>query len=89
MICIPSARKGNTLRRYPGHRSHECVVNSTSRKRLSLLLVLLGLAASALALEDLLTVLVHLEGGDNDLGGSEGDRDRLAVALLADNCGRY
>lgn len=56
----------------------------TSRKRLSL--VLLGLAAGALALEDLLAVLVDLELGDDDLGGSDGNGDRLAVALLADNC---
>ena len=61
----------------------------TSRKRLSLLLVLLGLAAGALALEDLLTVLVDLELGDNDLRGSDGNGDRLAVALLADNCEGY
>ena len=57
-------------------------------KRLSgvLLLLLLGGAAGALALEDLLTVLVELELGDDDLGGGDGDGDRLAVRLLADNC---
>lgn len=52
------------------------------------LLLLLGGAASALALEDLLTVLVELELGDDDLGGSDGDGDRLAVGLLADDCVR-
>lgn len=57
-------------------------------KRLSgvLLLLLLGGAAGALALEDLLTVLVELELGDDDLGGGDRDGDRLAVRLLADNC---
>lgn len=51
-----------------------------------LLLLLLGGTASALALEDLLTVLVELELGDDDLGGSDGDRDGLAVGLLANDC---
>ena len=57
-------------------------------KRLSgvILLLLLGGAAGALALEDLLTVLVELELGDDDLGGSDGDGNGLAVALLADDC---
>ena len=57
-------------------------------KRLSgvLLLLLLGGAAGALALEDLLTVLVELELGDDDLGGSDRDGDGLAVGLLADDC---
>jgi hypothetical protein len=57
-------------------------------KRLSgvLFLLLLGGAAGALALEDLLTVLVELKLGDDDLGGGDGDGDRLAVRLLADNC---
>ena len=55
-------------------------------KRLSGVLLLLGGAAGALALEDLLTVLVELELGDDDLGGGDGDGDRLAVRLLADNC---
>ena len=50
------------------------------------LLLLLGGAAGALALEDLLTVLVELERGDDDLGGSDGDGDGLAVGLLTDNC---
>jgi len=55
-------------------------------KRLcGVLLLLLCGAASALALEDLLTVLVELELGDDDLGGSDGDGDRLAVGLLADD----
>lgn len=57
-------------------------------KRLcGLLLLLLGGAAGALALEDLLTVLVELELGDDDLGGSDGDGNGLAVGLLADDCG--
>jgi len=57
-------------------------------KRLcGILLLLLGGAAGALALEDLLTVLVELELGDDDLGGSDGDRDGLAVGLLANDCG--
>jgi hypothetical protein len=30
--------------------------------------------------------LVELELCDNNLGGSDGDRDGLAVALLADDC---
>lgn len=55
-------------------------------KRLSGVLLLLGGAAGALALENLLTVLVELELGDDDLGGGDGDGDRLAVGLLADNC---
>ena len=54
--------------------------------RLCLPLLLLLLATGALALQNGLTVLVGLELGDNDLGGSDGDGDRLAVALLADNC---
>lgn len=37
------------------------------------------------ALEDLLTVLVELELGDDDLGGGDGDGDALAVGLLADD----
>lgn len=36
-------------------------------------------------LEDLFTVLVELELGDDDLGGGDGDGDALAVGLLADN----
>ncbi len=55
-------------------------------KHLSGVLLLLGGAAGALALEDLLTVLVELELGDDDLGGGNGDGNRLAVGLLADNC---
>ena len=55
-------------------------------KRLCGVLLLLGGAAGALALEDLLTILVELELGDDDLGGSDGDGDGLAVGLLADNC---
>lgn len=59
-------------------------------KRLSgVLLLLLGGAAGALALEDLLTVLVELELGDDNLGGSDGDGDGLAVGLLANNCGLW
>lgn len=54
-------------------------------KRLSRVLLLLGGAAGALALEDLLTVLVELELGDDDLGGGDGDGDGLAVGLLADD----
>ena len=54
--------------------------------RLCLPLLLLLLATGALALQDLLTVLVELELGDDDLGGSDGDGDGLAVALLADDC---
>jgi hypothetical protein len=57
-------------------------------RRLCLLLpLLLLLAAGALALQDGLAVLVELELGDDDLGGSDGDLNRLAVALLAHNCG--
>ena len=55
-------------------------------KRLCGGLLLLGGAAGALALEDLLTVLVKLELGDDDLGGSDRDGDGLAVGLLADDC---
>lgn len=54
--------------------------------RLCLPLLLLLLAAGALALQDLLTVLVELELGDDNLGGSDGDGNGLAVALLADDC---
>jgi hypothetical protein len=54
--------------------------------RLCLLLLLLLLAAGALALQDLFTVLVELEFGDDDLRWGEGNGDGLAVRLLADNC---
>jgi hypothetical protein len=58
-------------------------------RRLGLLLpLLLLLATGALALQDRLAVLVELELGDDDLGGSDGDLNRLAVALLADDCKR-
>jgi len=57
------------------------------RKRLSLLALLLLLgAAGAFALQDLLSVLVKLELGDDDLGGRDRNGNRLAVALLADDC---
>lgn len=49
-------------------------------------LLLLLLATGGLALQDLLTVLVELELGNDDLGGSDGDGDGLAVALLANDC---
>ena len=58
----------------------------TKARRLSLPLLLLLLATGALALQDRLAVLVELELGDDDLGGSDGGGNRLAVALLADDC---
>lgn len=57
--------------------------NPTTSNPLSL--VLNGLATLADAGEDLLAVLVELELGDDDLGGSDGDRNGLAVGLLADD----
>lgn len=54
--------------------------------RLCLLLALLLLTAVLLALQDLLSVLVELKLGDDDLGWGEGNGDGLAVGLLADNC---
>jgi hypothetical protein len=54
--------------------------------RLCLVPLLLLLAAGALTLQDLLSVLVELELGDDDLGWGEGDGDGLAVGLLADDC---
>lgn len=55
-------------------------------RRLCLLLLLLLLATVALALQNLLSVLIELELGDDDLRGGEGNGDGLAVGLLADNC---
>lgn len=43
------------------------------------------LASLADALEDLLTVLVQLQLGDDDLGGVDADGHALAVGLLADD----
>jgi hypothetical protein len=64
------------------------VCRQTKKETICLLLplLLLLLATGALALQDLLTVLVELELGDDDLGGSDGDGDGLAVALLANDC---
>lgn len=53
---------------------------------LRLPLLLGGLATGTLALQDLLTVLVELQLGDDDLGGGNRDGDGLSVALLANNC---
>ena len=61
-------------------------VQRVVRRLYGVLLLLLGGAAGALALKDLLTVLVELELGDDDLGGSDGKGNGLAVGLLADNC---
>lgn len=53
-------------------------------KYLSLLGLLLGeLTALGDASKDLLTVLVELEGGDDDLGGGDAEGNGLAVGLLA------
>lgn len=62
------------------------VVNQKSLRRLCLAPLLLLLPTSVLALQDLLSVLVELELGDDDLGGGDGNGDGLAVALLADDC---
>jgi hypothetical protein len=70
----------------PGRQSREVSSKTDSVHRLCLLLLLLLLATGALALQDLLSVLVELKLGDDDLGGSEGDGDGLAVGLLADDC---
>jgi hypothetical protein len=70
----------------PGRQSRGVSSSVEIVHRLSLLLLLLLLAAVALALQDLLSVLVKLELGDDDLGWGEGDGNRLAVGLLADNC---
>lgn len=59
-------------------------LNPEKRKPLSRL-ALDGLTALADALEDLLTVLVKLELGDDDVRGGERKRNALAVALLANN----
>jgi hypothetical protein len=51
---------------------------------LSLLgLLLVELTALGNAGKDLLTVLVELEGGDDDLGGRDAEGNGLAVGLLA------
>ena len=53
-------------------------------KYLSLLgLLLVELTALGDAGKDLLTVLVELEGGDDDLGGGNAEGNGLAVGLLA------
>lgn len=46
-------------------------------------LLLVGDTSGSDALDDVLTVLVELELGDLDLGGSDADWDGLAVGLLA------
>jgi hypothetical protein len=50
------------------------------------MLLLLRIAAVFLALEDLFSVLVELELGDDDFRGCERDGNRLAVRLLTNNC---
>lgn len=50
------------------------------------MLLLLRITTILLALQDLFSVLVELELGDDDFRGCEWDWDRLAVGLLADNC---
>lgn len=45
-------------------------------------LVLDGLTALGNASEDVLTVLVHVQLGDDDVGGGDGDGNALAVALV-------
>jgi hypothetical protein len=71
----------------PGIKSRQVSSGTVALHRLCLAPLLLLLATGALALQDLFAVLVELELGDDDLGGSEGDGDGLAVGLLADNCG--
>lgn len=57
---------------------------TSGQKYLSLLgLLLAELTALGDASEDLLTVLVELEGGDDDLGGGDAEGNGLAVGLLA------
>lgn len=48
-------------------------------------LVLHGLTTLGDTLENLLTVLIELELGDDNVGGGNGDGDALAIGLLADN----
>ena len=87
MICISSTRGGETRVDVPRSRN----VSSTKKrsKRLCLLLpLLLLLATGALALQDGLAVLVELKLGNDDLGRGDGDLNRLAVALLADDCNK-
>ena len=85
MICISSTTDGDARVDVP-HRRGVCRQPRKALIRLCLPLLLLLLAAGALALQDLLTVLVELELGDDDLGGSDRDGDGLAVGLLADDC---
>jgi hypothetical protein len=70
----------------PGIKSRQVSSGAVVLHRLCLALLLLLLATGALALQDLFAVLVELELGDDDLGGGEGNGDRLTVGLLADNC---
>jgi hypothetical protein len=56
---------------------------SAPYRTIPLSLVLDGLTALGDAGEDVLTVLVHVELGDNDVGGGDGNGDALAVALVA------
>jgi hypothetical protein len=61
------------------------VSSSAGLSRLLLALLLLLCATGALTLQDLLSVLVHLKLGDDDLGGGDGNGNGLAVGLLADD----
>jgi hypothetical protein len=86
MICYPSTRKTKGQPALtPGVKAVKCH-QPDFMHRLCLVPLLLLLAAGALTLQDLLSVLVELELGDDDLGWGEGDGDGLAVGLLADDC---
>jgi hypothetical protein len=86
MICISSTQKRRESSCHVPRSRGVSSNKETKARHLSLPLLLLLLATGALALQDGLTVLVELELGDDNLGGGDGDGDRLAVALLADDC---
>jgi len=63
MLCIPSARfkRGAARADFPGHPSHDIVVNQRKvRHHLCQGLLLLGLAALAYPLQNILTILLAL-----------------------------
>jgi hypothetical protein len=83
LICISSARYGRYRAPTPGVTAVCRPVQAFQRLLLALLLLLC--ATGALTLQDLLSVLVHLKLGDDDLGGGDGNGNGLAVGLLADD----
>jgi hypothetical protein len=66
MHAVYSLRRGSPVLT-PSVKSREVSSSATTVHRLCLALLLLLLAASALALQDLLSVLVELELGDDNL----------------------